>query len=194
MISSRRAALAAAVVLSASGCRGCFCANATKAMAKTAPEDVVREEAKKQIEASPAKMSTICGVSVSALKDVVVTVVKSEWARHEVKIEGKAVPIAGAPPPADEDDDDDDDASASATGDGGKDAGKPAARAKDAGAPVLVDPAKALRCAGVFVMTIDPVLDDHGDRTGWKVTSFEVDSVSTPGVHHRSHRRRHHHH
>ena len=72
--------------VAASGCRACSsCGNVAKSIRETAPEDAVKKQARKELETSPAKLSTICGVDVSGLKDMVVTVVK--FAVREVGIE-----------------------------------------------------------------------------------------------------------
>jgi len=132
-------------------------------------------------------------VDVTGLKDMVVTVVRSEWAKHRVKVEGTAIRSADAGTDDDDDDDDDDDA-------GPKDASSGTAARKDAGPSIVVAPLRALRCVGVVIVLIDPVMASDGTRTGWKVTNVEVDSVQTEGVRFdktkapAAGRRRHHHH
>ena len=145
-----------------------------KSIRETAPEGAVKEQARKELETSPAKLSTICGVDVSGLKDMVVTVVKSEWAKHHVKVEGAAIRSAEAGSDDDDDDDaHDDDAEP-------KDASTVTATTKDAGRAVA--PLRSIQCVGIVIVLIDPVMDSDGTRTGWKVTNLEVDSVQTEGV------------
>ena len=194
--------------VAASGCRACSsCGNVAKSIRETAPEDAVKEQARKELETSPAKLSTICGVDVSGLKDMVVTVVKSEWAKHQVKVEGTAIRSAEAGSDDDDGDDDAEPKDASTVTATTKDAGRavatmPVASAarKDAGPSIVVAPLRSIVCVGVVIVLIDPVMDSDGTRTGWKVTNLEVDSVQTEGVRFDKTkasgggRRRHHHH
>jgi hypothetical protein len=197
------------LILSAGGCRGCFCSNAAKALAETPPPEAIQEQTRETLAKQPSKLSTICGVNVSALADMVLTVVHAGATSSQVKVEGTAVYAeAGAPDAAVEEDDEgdeDDDIDAASL-----DAASPEAGAKkDAGAteraPIVVDKTKALLCTGVVVVMLTPQLDEHGNAKGWKATSVEVDSVQTPGVHFDKEkakaktssprrRRRHHHH
>jgi len=157
------------------GCRACT------SIAKTAPREDVEKVAREELARSPEKLSTICGVRVSALKDMVVSVVKSEWAKHTVHVEGTAVPVlddAGAMI-ADDDETDDDEGGTIEAG---------------ARKPIVVNPTKAILCVGVVVMTIDPILDEHGNGTGWHATGVEVDSVATAGVAFEKAKHGHHHH
>jgi len=210
-----------ALLLAAGGCRGCVCSNIAKSIADKPTEEEVKEEAKKELAKSPAKLSTICGVRVSALKDMVVTIVSSSVARHEVKVEGTAVLAAADAGPLEDDvEDADDDAGddADASGEGGA-APKPSASSrvtamttttttKDAAspspsAPILVSPGKAILCVGVVSLSITAVLDADGKRRGWDASNLEVESVATEGVKFEKakattsggrHHRRHHHH
>lgn len=207
-----------ALLLAAGGCRGCVCSNIAKSISEKPTEEEVKEEAKKELAKSPAKLSTICGVRVSALKDMVVTIVSSSVARHEVKVEGTAVlAAADAGPLEDDADDADDDAGDDVDASEGDAAPKPAASArvttttttttKDAAppsAPIVVSPGKAILCAGVVSLSITAVLDADGKRKGWDASNLEVESVATEGVKFekakattsggRHHRRHHHHH
>ena len=185
-------ALVALLLLAMSGCRGCLGA----AERPTASPEVVKEEAKKALERSPGVLSTICGVDVSALKDMVLTVVSSEGAKHRVRVEGSAVRRstgAGseAPPSADEDLDGSasDDAPSDDAGDDDDDAATPtivdAPLGGDASmtnrAPIVTDPLKAIACAGIVALTIASKVDDHGG-TEWRSSGLEVESVATAGV------------
>lgn len=162
----RRAPLVA-LVLACSACRACT----------SPPKEDVEKAAREELAKSPEKLSTICGVRVSALKDMVVSVVKSEWTKHTVHVEGTAVPVlddAGAMV-ADDDDDDDEE--------GGT---------HDAGAkkPIVANPAKAILCVGVVVVTLD---SNH------HASELEIESVATAGVvfekaKHGGHHHHHHHH
>lgn len=190
------------LVLTLGGCRGCFCTNAAKSMGEKPPDDVVLAGAKKGL--GPAILKTLCGVRVAALQDPQLALVE-ETSGHQrkVRVSGLAIPYDGgatATATADEDDagiDDEDDDDASA----------PDASAPDASAKVVViavEPAKALVCTGVVVVTVTAVLARDGTRKDWS-TSVAVDSVETPGVKfekekpsapssggHRRHRRHHH--
>lgn len=196
---SRLGPLAAlSLLIAAGGCRGCFCTNAAKALAETPPPDVVEQKTREALTKDPSKLSVICGLRVSALTDMVVTVVRAGATTSEVKVEGKAVPSDAGTPADEEGAGDTGDA-----GDEGDDDDASAATISSARAPLVVDRTKALLCAGVLVVALTPDLDEHGNAKGWHTVSIEVDSVQTAGVHFdktkasapsRHHRRRHHHH
>jgi hypothetical protein len=153
---ARRPFVVLLISLATSGCRACSsCGNVAKSIGEIAPEEDVKEQARKELERSPQTLSTICGVNVSGLKDMVVTVVKSEWAKHQVKVEGTAIRAVEPGP-------DDDDATEA-----------------DAAPPVVIAPLKTILCVGVVLVFIDPVMGSDGKRTAWKVTNLEVDSVQT---------------
>ena len=180
---------ALSLLLAAGGCRGCFCTNAAKAFVETPPPEVIQEQTRETLAKQPSKLSTICGVSVSGLADMVLTVVRAGATSSEVKVEGRAI-YGDAGADEEEEDDDEDDAS---TNDAGT--------RKDAGTrtPLVVDRTKVLLCTGVLVVMLTAQLDEHGNAKGWKTSSIEVDSVQTPGVHFdkakaAAPRRRHHHH
>jgi len=161
-----RTAILLSLVLACSGCRACA----------SAPKEDVERATREELAKSPEKLSTICGVRVSALKDMVVSVVKSEWMKHTVHVEGTAVPILDDAGAMMADDDEDDEG------------GVPEAGAK----PIVANPAKAILCVGVVVVTMD---GNH------HATELEIESVATAGVVFEKakhsgghHHHRHHHH
>ena len=153
------------------------------------PEDVIIEEARKQLERSPVMLSTLCGINVSGLQHMVVTVVKSEGSRHEVKVEGTAILNADGGAPEGVPDGGDD-------GDDDVDAGKVDVQFN---IPRVLSPGQMLRCTGVVALTIEAIVNKDHVSAGWESHHAEVLKVTTAGVgiekaveqHHHHH---HHHH
>lgn len=201
-----RTGLAVLGLLAIQGCRGCICTNAARTLAAVAPESVAVELTKERLDRAPTSISTLCGVSASALKDVKLEQVRTSGHIHYISVEGTAVRIPGdAGPPPDEEVDagDEDDAG----DEGSEDAAAlplvdgSVARA-GATRVVRVDPLAVVLCVGVISVTISPILGKEGLQNGWYAGSIAVESVATAGVvfakptvssgsHH--HHRHHHH-
>ena len=186
----RSALLGLSLVLLTGGCRGCFCTRAIRASAETPPPDVIEEQTRQALAKNPSKLSTICGVRVSRLDDMKLTVVRAGRTSSDVRVEGTAV-LADAGVGEAEDDFDDEE--------------EEEAGVRDAQAVLVIDKTKARLCVGVVAVAITVVLDRDGHAAGWTAHSIEVDSVATAGVHYDkekakakaaggSHHHHHHHH
>jgi len=155
----RRTLVALATLLAC--CRAC-------ASDPPPPPDVVESAVKKELTSNPEKVKTLCGVSVPALRDMVVKIEKSEGTRYEVHVEGTADVDGGSDVDAGDDDDED-----------------------DAG-PLVVNKGKALLCVGTVILTLEALHhDDH--HVEWKVKALEV-GAGAKAVKHFGNRKHLHHH
>lgn len=136
------------------GCRGCMCTNAASALTDSPDNTEIEHRVRERLEKEPQTLSTICGVPVSALKDMALKITSTTLGVSTVQVEGTAV------------------------------------REGDAS----IDVGKALVCAGAVMATFIPILGSDGKRTGWTLSSLDVDSVETPGVTFTKPSHHHHHH
>jgi hypothetical protein len=148
-----------ALPLLLAGCRACFSSDPPP------PPEVVEAAVKKELAAHPEKVKTLCGVSVPALRDIVVKIEKSQGTRYDVHVEGTPDVDAGVDAGEDEDDDD------------------------DAG-PLIANKGKALLCAGALVVTLEAVHDDD-HHVDWRVKTLEVGAAAKAT---RRFGKKHHHH
>ena len=136
------------------GCRGCACTNAASALTDSPDTPAIEQRVRERLEKEPQTLSTICGVPVSALKDMALKITSTTLGISTVHVEGTAVREADA----------------------------------------SIDVGKALVCAGVLMASFVPILGSDGKRTGWTLSSMDVDSVETPGVSFTKPSHHHHHH